>query len=350
MRLEIPAHPGEELRAALLLGHFDGVVQAGDAHAALRKRVDLGEPAALEHRMAAAAVGEKEDRIGVVERRGIGRPAPGVNGRHERQAGGIEALLKQQRARAVLVLARRMAGLAGDHHELLTAVGELQPLELDVFELHLHRRPDMHLKREQTFERSFVGLIVHRLRHQLPVDEVLELRPLGDDPHVIPVAGLDDFLEIIRRADRLAGRLRAIGVDRDPLAAQRENAAAPLLVENARVLRAGLEITLIATDGEWADLLELPAPILDAAVASGQAVLKPELEIVDVALAPDQKRVGLDLLVGRRLADDRAVPHAPDLGIAFPAGERPAVEERGEGGVIGRCRHSTARRDHQHGQ
>ena len=62
----------------------------------------------------------------------------------------------------------------------------------------------------------------------------------------------------------------------------------------------------------------------------------PQLEVADVSLAPDEERVSLGRLVGRRLAGDRAVLDAPEVGIAVPAVERLAVEERLKSRLVGR--------------
>ena len=185
--LEVAAHPIEKLGAALFLRYFDGVMKAGDAHAPLGERIDLGQPVALQHRMPVAAVGEEEDGIRIVEGRRIGRPAAGVGrGQQLRPLcpcleGGVEAFLGEHGARPMLVLARTMARLARHQHQLLSAVSQLQPLQVDVLELHLHRRTGVQLQGEDALGRPLAHLFVDRLRHQLVVDEVLKLRPLGHD-------------------------------------------------------------------------------------------------------------------------------------------------------------------------
>ena len=49
----------------------------------LHQLVDLGQAIALDHRVSAAAVHVQQDRVGVVERRGIVRPAVVVGGRDD---------------------------------------------------------------------------------------------------------------------------------------------------------------------------------------------------------------------------------------------------------------------------
>ncbi|MFN9955504.1 MAG: hypothetical protein ACK55I_20595, partial [bacterium] len=115
-----------------------------------RQRVELREPVALDRGMPGPAVGEEEDRVGGVERGGVGRPAAGVGFRDEprqrlRAEVRVEALLREHAAGAVLVLAGRVARLPGHEDELLAAVGELRPLEVDVLEADHHRRSGVEL-------------------------------------------------------------------------------------------------------------------------------------------------------------------------------------------------------------
>ena len=192
--LEVASHPVEELRSPLLLRHLDGVVQAGDAGAALGQCVDLGEPVALQHRVAGAAVGEEEHRVGVVEGGRVGRPATPVDRGDDRQAGSVEAFFQEQRTGPELVLPLAVARFAGDEHDLLSAVGQPEPLEPDVLDLEFHRWPGVHLQREHALHRPLRGLLVGGLHHQLPVDEMRERVSLGDDGDVVPVVELDDLL------------------------------------------------------------------------------------------------------------------------------------------------------------
>ena len=304
--------------------------------------------------MPVAAVGEEEDGIGIVEGRPIGRPAAGVGrGQQLRPLcpcfeGGVEAFLGEHGARPMLVLARTVARLARHQHQLLSAVSQLQPLQVDVLELHLHRRPGVQLQGEDALGRPLAHLLVDRLRHQLVVDEVLKLRPLGHDPVGVPLALLDLLLEVFGLPDRLAHGLGAVSGDRCPFATQGQDAAALLLVHDPGEFRARLEVTLVAADN---GITEILAAILDAAVAAGDAVLEFEFEVIKVALPPDQERVALGRLFGRRLADDRTVLHRPELGLPLPAFERRAVEDRHETGIVGSdSRRTTCRghRGHEH--
>jgi hypothetical protein len=232
----------------------------------------------------------------------------------------------------VLVLSWTVALFAGHQHKLLPAVGQLQPLEVDVLELDLHRRSGMQLQGQDALGRPLAHLLVDRFRHQLAVDEVLELRPACHDPQVVPVALPDHLLQCFGIADRLAHGLGAVGGDRHTFATLGEDAAAFLLVEDARIGRPRLEVTLIAADDGITVVL---AAILDAAIAAGDSILQLEFEIIEVALTPDQERVAFGGFLGGCLADDRSVLHRPELRLSLPALERRAVEDRHESGIIG---------------
>jgi hypothetical protein len=209
----------------------------------------------------------------------------------------------------------------------------------------------VHLQREHALRGPFSlplvdHLLVDRLRHQLTVDEVRQLGPLGDDPVFVPVAGADHLLQVLGAADRLAGGLFAGAIDPGPLAALGEDAAAAFLVEDAGVGGAAFEIGLVASHDEIA---EVAAAILDAAVASGQAIREDQFEVVEEPLPPDQERVALGRILGGRLPDDRALLHPPEFGLPLPAGQAHPVENRHEavlGGAAERRPHNRQQAPH----
>ena len=116
----------------------------------------------------------------------------------------------------------------------------------------------------------------------------------------------------------------ALGVNHDLLATFRDDAASPFLVQNARVRAGRIKVGLVAADHPLVGFL---AAILNPGVAADEAEIQVELKVADFAFAPDQKRVVVRGIVGRRLAADDAVLHAPEPWIAVPALERLAVEQ-----------------------
>ena len=226
------------------------------------------------------------------------------------------------------MLAGAVAGVARHENELLATVSELGALEMDVLELDHHRRAGVELEGENPLFGALPLLLVDRLRHQRAVDEVGELRPLGDEVVFVPLAGLDDLLELILVGDFL-DRLGSIGGNRHPLTALGEDSTAPLLVVDAGVGRAGVDVGLVAADDE---VTMVVAAVLDATVAPFDLVLELELEVVERALLPNQEGVAVGRLLGRRRADDRAVLDRPEV-FPLPALERGAVEDRREAGI-----------------
>src|SRR5262249_38576691 len=132
----------------------------------------------------------------------------------------------------------------------------------------------------------------------------------------------------------------AVRSDLGFLAALRENPAPLLFVEDSGICLTGFEVSLISADDPFA-LIQLFAAILNTRIATDDFERESQFEVIDSAVAPDQKSVSLRGVVGSRLAGDRAVFHRPELGIAVPAREILAVEKALEPGLFvgkDRCR------------
>ena len=84
--LVVAADPVEELVARLPLGDLDGVVQADQPHALVHQLLDRLEVVVLDHRVAAAAVHEEDERAGAVEDRLVLGPAAGDDHRLDARA------------------------------------------------------------------------------------------------------------------------------------------------------------------------------------------------------------------------------------------------------------------------
>ena len=119
--LEVTARPLEHVVAWLTLGHLDRVVDADQSDALVHQGIYLGEVSV--DRMAAAAVHVQDDRVGVVEGRGVLRPTPVVYGRHDLGHVGVEPLRQEHATGSVFVGAEAVALATGDQDDLLLAVG-----------------------------------------------------------------------------------------------------------------------------------------------------------------------------------------------------------------------------------
>ena len=168
------------------------------------------------------------------------------------------------------------------------------------------------------------AIVVGQIDRRDAVELLHQVIALGDDDVAVPVL----LLERRRRCPSPRPfRRRPAACPRghhDLLPALGEHAAPLLFVQRAGPLACRVEIGLVAADDPLAHFL---AAILNAAVAADNLELGPQLEVADFALAPDEKRVPLGRLLGRRLAGDDAVLDAPEFGIAVPAVERLAVKQ-----------------------
>src|SRR5262245_9449774 len=112
------------------------------------------------------------------------------------------------------------------------------------------------------------------------------------------------------------------------LPAHRQKAAATLFIQLPGKPVLEINISLITFEHPFANLGQLDAPVLHAAIGGVQAVLQFQLEIFRLPAAPDQKSVQFDRLFRRAFADDGLVFYAPELRIAIPSIERLAVKDR----------------------
>ena len=208
----------------------------------------------------------------------------------------------------------------------LDRLGEqLQP---HVAELHLHRRTGVDLQGDDAVLAGDRVLVGH-LAHQLPVDLLDNVVSAGDDVVLVPTVSLDDLGEFAAVAELLDDLRPVVGADHGFLAALGEDAAVILAVANARVVVVAVHVGLVAADLPLARAF--PTADLDARVGEARirhAELGLDLEIGGLAAAPNEERVRPGGVFLRRLAGDRAVLDAPEPGIAVPAGERFAVEDR----------------------
>ena len=78
-----------------------------------------------------------------------------------------------------------------------------QLLELDVLELHLHRRSGVQLQGEDALVSPHLLMFVDEYRHHLAVDLVRERESVGNDVIVVPVLVLDRTLQFRWVADLL---------------------------------------------------------------------------------------------------------------------------------------------------
>ena len=329
--LEVAPDPVEELRAEFAFGHLRREVDRSDARLAVREGVDL--PDGSEPGMAQAAVAVKDDGVGVVECGRVHGMAVEIGCRMDPVETAGQGLHQQADACRMLVRSVAVALDAADEHHFPAAFHP-QALEFDVAEFHGHGRSAMDLEADQARARRR-RVVVDHVRHDVAVDLVDVVIAAGDHVETVPAIRADQALQLDRIAHAAGDGRLAVGADPDLFAPTGENPARPFAVEPSCVPFSGFEIGLQPAQDVGAPFARFfEAAVLDAGIARIDPVVELEFEIVDLPLPPDQERVRRNRIVGPGLADDLAVLDAPELGIAFPALERDAVEDR----------HETARR------
>src|SRR4029450_2466623 len=104
-------------------------------------------------------------------------------------------------------------------------------------------------------------------------------------------------------------------------------AAAAFIVDVAGIEAAEVDVRLVSLHHPLADRRELRAAVLNSAVGAVQAELDLQPEVADLFSSPDEEAVQLHHLLGRGLADDLPVLHAPESRVAIPAVQRLAIED-----------------------
>ena len=187
----------------------------------------------------------------------------------------------------------------------------------------------MDLEGDQALQRTLGFFEVEQVDRHLTVDLVNEVISLRDDGVLMPLGDID--LHRLMLAGEPALRF---GVDDDALTILHDDAASTLFIDHRVVGMGGMNITLIAADGPLAVLRQFLAAVLDAGVVALLADFRLQLEVFHLPAAPDEKLIVSELLRSGRGADDLAVFNLPQLGIAIPAGEVFAIEDRFEACVF----------------
>src|ERR1017187_7860250 len=217
----------------------------------------------------------------------------------------------------------------------------LQFLQADMPRFDLHRRTLVNLDADQPFKFTTCGIVVNQHAGDAAVEHLDDGVAAGDQVEFVPILAFDQLLQFLAIANGADDRGLLPLADIGELAAHGEKAAAALFVYLAGVALLAVHIGLVALHGEL-DVGEFDAAELDAAVEAGQLELELQFEIGRTAAPPDEERVLDGLLVGGSLADDGAVFDAPELRIAFPSGQRLAIEDGLVAGFLDGWNHGPA--------
>src|ERR1039457_5591521 len=185
------------------------------------------------------------------------------------------------------------------------------------------------------------GIVVDQHAGDTAVEQLDDGVAAGDEVKIVPILALDQLLQLLAIAHRADERGFFALADIGELAAHGEKPAPALFVDLAGVLLLAIHVGLVALHGEL-DIGEFDAANLDAAIEAGEFELELQFEIRRTAAAPDEEGVLDGLPVGGGLSDDGAVFHAPEMRIAFPAGEGFAVDDGLVGGFLDAREHGPA--------
>ena len=172
-----------------------------------------------------------------------------------------------------------------------------QVLDLEILVLNFHRRADMNLDGEDSFQRTTVFVEIDQVGGGVSIDPVLVMISFHENAVVVPLAGGEVF--DWHGADNPGLTFR---IDDNPLAGVAEDAAAFLLVEHAVVIGVvGNDVTLVAGRDVEPEIGSHLASVLKAAVAAGGDLdFYAEIEVADGRAFPTDEAVHLE----------RAVRHA----------------------------------------
>src|SRR5215471_19349701 len=155
---------------------------------------------------------------------------------------------------------------------------------------------------------------------------------LGENNVIIPVALLDDFLQLVGSSKRSSHLLFAIFVPEHFFAARGHDAAGhAFFVKDASVRRSGFHIGLVTADNPIGGIQDFAA-ILDPgigkafAVIGGESERASQLEIAYIAIGPDEERIPVGRIFFGRLTGDSAIFDRPEPGVARPTGEIGAIK------------------------
>ncbi len=110
----------------------------------------------------------------------------------------------------------------------------------------------MHLEAEQAARRAIRGVVIHRLRHQIPIDNVCEHITARYDMNLIPIVCFDQRLEVVAAAE-IGDYLPFLRLKPGHLPAHRQKAAPALFIQLSGILVREINVSLITLQHPFAD-------------------------------------------------------------------------------------------------
>ena len=161
-----------------------------------------------------------------------------------------------------------------------------------------------------------------KLDGELSVDVLADVVAFGDDLVFVPLGDVDGDRVALGYDPTITCR-----ISYDTLAILYDNTPTALVVDHGVVLGLGVHIALVATDGPISNIGHFFASVLNTGIVSGGAHLGFEFKVLELAAAPDEELIVVEMVGTFGATCDGPVFDRPEFGIAVPAGQVPAVKK-----------------------
>ena len=169
--------------------HFNAVMNRDHACAAI---LDLADAVQMTvEGVPATSIGINHDSICRIEDSVVLGPAVGVDRGFDAEPRAVQCFGQQHAAGTMFVSTVAVAGAPGNQSNFFGGRQFFQP---DVAELYSHRRTDVSLQCQQSDSATILLIVVGDVNCFEPVDEVLEVKAIGDDAILVPVFFLNGGL------------------------------------------------------------------------------------------------------------------------------------------------------------
>ena len=294
VEFEIAAQPSQKGVSRFPLRNLHRKVQADQSHTLSHQRIQFLDVTIQQ--VPSRSVTEHDHGIGLLQiRDATFRPAAAINDRLHVRDVLLQITRQQHTARVMLVGTITMTWSASEKHDFLRRHRRCvrrcrrrgrKFLQADLSKLNFHRGAGVQLQTQQAGHAPLFLLVVDDIDRDMSIDGMHQAISLRNHTIVIP------FFLLQRTDNRLfvSGRPHVfqspVFVNDNLLAAVCQNASPFLLVQNASKLSRRVKVSLVPREDPRIDFA---AAILNPGIAAHDAVLQPQLKVVDRAFAQIRK-------------------------------------------------------------
>lgn len=210
----------------------------------------------------------------------------------------------------------------------------LQLLDTDVFEFAPHRGTGVKLEGEDAVEFLPLGMFVGAIEDEAIVHEMLDMVAFGTDDDVVEFVDSEELGEFLSRDDGALDFLFAFRVPENLLTGEAHTSTfATFFVNetsNVGQLIGVTDFVLIATDNPFVPSFggDVLGSVLDTRIVHvGNAKREAKLEVLGVAILPDEKGVTVCTFFLGGLSADNTVLDRPESRVTGPTCEVLAIED-----------------------